>query len=85
MIHGNGSITKEEAVREIRSIIQSSGREMLRLVLQEKDSVVPRACKDLFWQMGKVSNFFYWKDDGYVLNDLINAVNEVLYEPIVLC
>ena len=44
MIHGGGVITEEEAIKELKSIIGSKRRELLKLVLQEKSSVVPRAC-----------------------------------------
>lgn len=84
MIHGKGSITEEEAVEELKSIIESSRRELLRLVLQEKDSMVPRACKDLFWKMCKVVHLFYMKDDGFTSHEMINAANAVLNESIVL-
>ncbi|KAB2615516.1 ent-kaur-16-ene synthase [Pyrus ussuriensis x Pyrus communis] len=59
-------------------------RELLRVVLLEKGSVVPRACKDLFWNLNKVMHLFYWKDDGYVGNEMMKAVNEVIGELIVL-
>ncbi|KAI4333267.1 hypothetical protein L6164_018099 [Bauhinia variegata] len=39
VVRGNGAVTEEE---------------LLRRVLQEKGSIVPRACKDLFWTMTKV-------------------------------
>ena len=44
MIHGGGVITEEEAIKELKSIIGRKWRELLKLVLQEKSSVVPRAC-----------------------------------------
>ena len=43
VIH-SGLITEEEAMKELKSIIGSKRRELLKLVLQEKSSVVPRAC-----------------------------------------
>ena len=44
VIHSGGVITEEEAIKELKSIIGSKRRELLKLVLQEKSSVVPRAC-----------------------------------------
>jgi ent-kaurene synthase len=84
MIHGGGVFTEEEAIKELKSIIGSKRRELLKLVLQEKGSVVPRACKDFFWKMIKVLHLFYMKDDGFTSNEMINAVNAVIEEPIVL-
>ena len=76
------SVTAEEVIRKIRAQIDSERRELLRLVLQENGSIVPRACKDLFWNMSKVVHLFYKKDDGFTKHDMLNAVNEVIHEPI---
>ncbi|PRQ30350.1 putative ent-kaurene synthase [Rosa chinensis] len=64
MLHGNGSATDEETFSEMKSIIAIKRRELQRLVLQ-KDSLVPRACKDLFWNMCKIVHLFYAKHDGF--------------------
>ncbi|XP_062170077.1 ent-kaurene synthase, chloroplastic-like [Alnus glutinosa] len=84
IIHGDGINTEEEAVKELKSFIASRRRELLKLVLQEKSSVVPRACKDLFWKMIKVLHLFYRKDDGFTSDEMINVVNAIIEEPIVL-
>ncbi|OMP00169.1 hypothetical protein CCACVL1_03450 [Corchorus capsularis] len=83
VIHGTGAVT-EDVNKEMKHLIQDRRRELLRLVLQENGSVVPRACKELFWNMSKILHFFYIKDDGFTSNDMITAVNSVLYEPIFL-
>ncbi|KAL6206008.1 hypothetical protein ACLB2K_023259 [Fragaria x ananassa] len=44
MIHCNGSIREEEVIDEMKRIITSKRRELQGLVLQEKDSVIPRCC-----------------------------------------
>ncbi|OVA15215.1 Terpene synthase [Macleaya cordata] len=83
MIHGNGVITEEEAMGKIRGIIDNSRKELLRLVLQTKDSVVPRPCKDLFWKMSKVLHLFYRKNDGFTsVQEMVSAVNAVIEEPV---
>ncbi|KAM4080354.1 hypothetical protein ACJW30_11G009100 [Castanea mollissima] len=74
VIHSGGVITEEKAVKE----------ELLKLVLQEKSSAVPRACKDLFCIMTKVLHLFYMNDDGFTLHEMINAIKAVIEEPIVL-
>lgn len=84
MIHGGGDCTKEETIKEMKSFIAGKRRELLKLVLQNKGSVVPRACKDLFWKMIKVLHLFYMKDDGFTSHEMFNSVNAVLEEPIVL-
>lgn len=84
MIHGTDAITEEEADREIKRSIDSKRRELLRLVLQEKGSVVPRACKDLFWKMSKVVHKFYAEDDGFTSEHMLEAVKAVIHKPISL-
>ncbi|KAM4070765.1 hypothetical protein ACB094_11G008700 [Castanea mollissima] len=74
VIHSGGVITEEKAVKE----------ELLKLVLQEKSSAVPRACKDLFCIMTKVLHLFYMNDDGFTIHEMINALKAVIEEPIVL-
>ncbi|KAJ4841255.1 hypothetical protein Tsubulata_025937, partial [Turnera subulata] len=64
MIHGGGRVTEEDAIKTIKDIIDYKSREMLRLVLQEKNSIIPRACKDLFWEMTRVLHLFYKESEG---------------------
>nr|AUZ98428.1 ent-kaurene synthase isoform X2 [Trachyspermum ammi] len=80
MIHTDAA-TEEDAIREIKCTINLKRRELLQLVLQE-DSVVPRACKDLFWKMCRVLHQFYTKDDGFTSEDMFVAVKDILYKPI---
>ncbi|XP_070662463.1 ent-kaurene synthase-like 1 [Malus domestica] len=83
MIHGSG-VTEEEAISEMKNVIVSKRRELLRLVLLEKGSVVPRACKDLFWNMSKVLHLFYAKHDGFTAHDMMKTAYAVIEEPILL-
>ncbi|XP_008809130.1 ent-kaur-16-ene synthase, chloroplastic isoform X1 [Phoenix dactylifera] len=81
--HGSGSTSEEEAIMEIQSIVDSSRAELLRLVLQNEGSVVPRACKDLFWKMSRILHLFYMKNDGFTSpTEMVSAVNAVIYEPL---
>nr|QIQ56005.1 putative terpene synthase 1 [Eremophila lucida] len=84
MIHSGGGKTKEAAIVEIKRLIDRRRRELLGLVLDGKSSVIPRACKDLFWHMSTVVHLFYSKDDGFTSQDLIQVVNQIIHEPIVL-
>ncbi|XP_050370645.1 ent-kaurene synthase 5, chloroplastic [Argentina anserina] len=84
IIHGNGSVSEEDAINEMKSIITSKRRELRRLVLQDKDSVVPSACKELFWNMSRILHLFYERHDGYTANDMMKTVNELTHEPIIL-
>lgn len=83
MIPSNGVVSEEEAVERISGMIEINRRELLRLVLQSKDSVVPRPCKDLFWKMSKVVHLFYRNNDGFTsLQEMVSAVNAVIEEPL---
>ena len=84
MIHGSGTSTEEESNNEMKSVISGKRRELLRLVLQEKDSRIPRPCRDLFWKMIKVLHMFYLKGDGFTSNEIISTANEVLSESVTI-
>ncbi|XP_058218666.1 ent-kaurene synthase, chloroplastic isoform X2 [Rhododendron vialii] len=84
MIHSSGAVSAEESTRAIKSSIVSQRRELLRLVLETKSSMVPRACKNLFWNMSRVLNLFYMKDDGFTSHDMIHVVKAILHEPLSL-
>ncbi|KAL8147274.1 ent-kaurene synthase-like 1 isoform X1 [Apium graveolens] len=79
MIHTD---SEEAAVQDIKNIINEKRRELQRKVLQDKDSVVPRVCKDLFWKMSRVMHFTYMKDDGFTLDNMFWAVKAIIHEPI---
>lgn len=84
MINAGGDFTKEEASEAIKGNVERTRRELLRLVLQEKNSTVPRACKDLFWKMSCVVHLFYRKDDGFTSHELMNSAKALLEQPMVL-
>ncbi|XP_073279791.1 ent-kaurene synthase TSP4, chloroplastic isoform X2 [Primulina huaijiensis] len=81
---GGNLITREDSTAEIKKLINNSRRELLRLVLERKKGVLPRACRNLFWHMSTVLHLFYIKDDGFTSQDLIKVVNSIIHEPIVL-
>ncbi|GAB2302501.1 hypothetical protein Dimus_036509 [Dionaea muscipula] len=82
--HGKGLVSEEEAIKDMASIIVNKRRELLGLVLQNEDSVVPRACKDLFWKMSKVLHLFYGEDDGFTTENMEGVVRRILQDPVVL-
>ncbi|KAH7861589.1 hypothetical protein Vadar_028063 [Vaccinium darrowii] len=84
MIHSSGAVSAEEAIRDFNSSIVSQRRELLRLVLETKNSMVPRACKDLFWNTIRVLNLFYLTDDGFTSHEMIHVAKAILYEPLAL-
>nr|AGN70881.1 ent-kaurene synthase [Plectranthus barbatus] len=84
MVNNEGEISWEAAILEVKSWIERERRELLRSVLEEEKSVVPKACKELFWHMCTVVHLFYSKDDGFTSQDLLSAVNAIIYQPLVL-
>lgn len=80
--NGNSGITEEEVVKEINMLVNDKRKELMRLVMQGNGSIVPRACKDVFWSMCNVLNLFYATNDGYSGNDILDIVKEIIYEPV---
>ncbi|CAI9279040.1 unnamed protein product [Lactuca saligna] len=78
----NTGIGEQEAVEEIKMLMENHRREMMKLVLETKGSIVPKACKDAFWSMCNVVNLFYAKDDGYTGNAILDVVKEIIYDPV---
>lgn len=84
MIHGNGAVTYEGAIDKMKEVIEENRKELLRLVLQEKGSLVPRNCKDVFWKITKAAYLFYNKIDQFSSHEMHSTVNSVIKEPIIL-
>ncbi|GKD15230.1 Ent-kaur-16-ene synthase, chloroplastic-like protein [Tanacetum coccineum] len=82
MSHEKSGIVNDEIVKEIKILVKNQRREIMQLVLEAKGSIVPRACKDVFWNTCNVLNLFYATDDGFTGNALLDIVKGVIYEPI---
>ena len=81
-LHSGGSMSIEAAKNAIQKSIVASRRDLLRLVLKE-GTVVPRACKELFWKMCKILHLFYFRTDGFSSpKEMASAVNAVINEPL---
>ncbi|KAL2475887.1 Ent-kaur-16-ene synthase [Abeliophyllum distichum] len=84
IIGGGSDMAEEAAIAEMKRLISSKSRELLRLVLHGKNSALPKACKDLFWHMCTVLHLFYNKDDGFTSDEMISVVNAIIHQPIVV-
>lgn len=82
IIHGIGGQTQEAVLEELRHQINTQRRELLRLVLHQNDSVLPRVCRDLFWNMSQILHLFYAKDDGFTSKEMTKSVGTILFEPL---
>ncbi|MFS8027330.1 putative ent-kaurene synthase [Helianthus anomalus] len=80
--NGESGNVEEEVVKEMMTMIKNKRREMMKLVTEEKGSIVPRACKDAFWNMCNVLNLFYAKDDGFTGDSILGIVKDVIYKPL---
>ncbi|XP_044967652.1 ent-kaur-16-ene synthase, chloroplastic isoform X2 [Hordeum vulgare subsp. vulgare] len=84
VLHSGGSMSVETAKETIWKAIASCRKGLLKLVLRE-NTVVPRPCKELFWKMCKIVHLFYSQTDGFTSpNEMVSAVNAVIYEPLKL-
>lgn len=83
MTHDPAVNTQEEAMSKMRDIIDSSRRELMELVLRTSGSIVPRPCKDLFWNMCRVVHLFYDTNDGFTsVEQMVSDVKAVMYVPL---
>ncbi|KAL4586173.1 hypothetical protein LXL04_010805 [Taraxacum kok-saghyz] len=73
---------EEEVVNEMKNLTGKSEKKMMKLVMETKGSVVPKECKDVFWNMCNVLNLFYATDDGFTGNAILDVVKEIIYEPV---
>ncbi|KAK2967945.1 hypothetical protein RJ640_026372 [Escallonia rubra] len=79
----NGSLTKEDAIVEVRNMIESSRREVLRMMLQTQESSVPKAVKESVWKLSKFCHYLYARGDEFrtpVLGK--DDIKKIFYEPI---
>ncbi|KAK9051395.1 hypothetical protein SSX86_028022 [Deinandra increscens subsp. villosa] len=81
--NGESGNVEEEVVKEMTIMIKNKRREMMKLVMEEKGSIVPRACKDAFWNMCNVLSLFYENDDGFTGDAILGVVKDVVYNPLV--
>ncbi|KAG6514687.1 hypothetical protein ZIOFF_025057 [Zingiber officinale] len=83
LLHSAGSTSEEEAKQQIRGEIESARTELLRMVVQQDGSVVPRPCKDLFWKTCKILHLFYTNNDEFTSpKEIVRTVHAVIHEPI---
>ncbi|KAK6933936.1 Terpene synthase, metal-binding domain [Dillenia turbinata] len=81
MIHNDNIITEEDSVKAVKNMIHKNRKKLLGMISQTEGSVVPRACKDLFWDMSQVLHFFYSVDGFASPKEMISAMNEVIHKP----
>ncbi|KAM0017121.1 putative ent-kaurene synthase [Helianthus debilis subsp. tardiflorus] len=80
--YGKSGIEEEEIVDEIKMLIDDLEKKLMKMVLERKESIVPNACKDVFWKTCCSGKFFYATDDGFSGENILDTVKDVMYEPV---
>ncbi|CAI0379010.1 unnamed protein product [Linum tenue] len=81
LLHEGGR-TLDDAMEEVKRAIERERKQLLRLVLLEKEKGIPNCCKQLFWNMAKACHLFYLNDDGYTNEEMVSVAKSILDEPI---
>ncbi|WVZ74936.1 hypothetical protein U9M48_023050 [Paspalum notatum var. saurae] len=77
-----GPASIDAAKAEVRGLIADSRRELLKLLVSE-GGVIPRPCRDVFWNTDKITHRFYSEGDGFNMpKKLIAAVQAVVHDPL---
>nr|ADB55708.1 (-)-ent-kaurene synthase [Picea glauca] len=77
----NSGTTMEDAIVYLRKTIDESRQLLLKEVL--RPSIVPRECKQLHWNMMRILQLFYLKNDGFTSpTEMLGYVNAVIVDPI---
>lgn len=77
-----GKISEEEVMTKMRTI-ESNRRKLQQMILQTKQSLVPKACKELFWKANKVLHHYYISSDEVTSpHKVVNEMNLVILDKI---
>ncbi|KAL3846298.1 hypothetical protein ACJIZ3_003701 [Penstemon smallii] len=81
----DGANPEEEAISKMQQIIEQKKIELQQMVLQTKESMVPKEYNDLFWMTYKVACYAYIDGDGFsYTKKVIEDMNALFHEPLVL-
>nr|WJJ50356.1 diterpene synthase 2 [Cephalotaxus harringtonia] len=71
----------ENALERIRQIVNESTHKLLGNLLQP--SVLPRDCKQLYWNMVRIMQLIYLKTDGFSSpTEMLEHINTVIFDPV---
>uniref|UniRef100_K4IAL8 Diterpene synthase 3, chloroplastic n=1 Tax=Salvia sclarea TaxID=38869 RepID=TPS3_SALSC len=79
----NGSMSKEAAISEMITMSNTLRKQILTIVL-DNNSVFPKPCKQIFWNMLVANQLFYRKDDGFWSKELLKVAHQIVHQPILL-
>ncbi|XP_055961888.1 ent-kaur-16-ene synthase, chloroplastic-like [Mercurialis annua] len=86
ILHSEESMTEEEAIEAIKKEIEIYRKQLLRMVVQKENSLLPKSLRDYFWKTSKMMHYVYKDNDGYsnIKNEMENDAKKLLWEPISL-
>ncbi|CAA7388078.1 unnamed protein product [Spirodela intermedia] len=75
VLEGGGSLSVDGAKEELRSLVE-----------RNREDIVPRACKDILWNMSGTLHLFYLDNDEFSSPtiQITGAVNSLIHDPIEL-
>ncbi|KAK4267998.1 hypothetical protein QN277_024707 [Acacia crassicarpa] len=86
--NGCGAKSEQEIIEDIKSKIDGTRKEVLRLVLQKEGSIISSDIKKVYWKMCRTLHLAYKKDDVIhakkTPHEMLNIKDVVLNDPIIL-
>ncbi|KAL0312158.1 UNVERIFIED_CONTAM: Class I diterpene synthase TPS6, chloroplastic [Sesamum radiatum] len=80
-----GGISEEDAIREIKKMVEFNRRKLLHMVFQRNGSIVPRECKDVFWKTSKTAYYLYSSGDEFTSpQEMMEDMKSLIYKPLEL-
>ncbi|KAK4388989.1 Cis-abienol synthase, chloroplastic [Sesamum angolense] len=80
-----GGISEEDAIWEIKKIVEFNRRKLLQMVYQRNGSIVPRECKDIFWKTSKIAYYLYSSGDEFTSpQEMMEDMKSLIYKPLEL-
>lgn len=78
-----GAISEEEAISNIEKMVEYNRRKLLQMILQTKGSLVPKQCKDVFWNTCKIAYYLYSHADEFTSpQQMIEDMKLLIHEPL---
>ncbi|KAK4435738.1 Cis-abienol synthase, chloroplastic [Sesamum alatum] len=80
-----GAISEEDAISEIEKLVEYNRRKLLQLILQTEGSRMPKECKHVFWQSGKIGYYLYSHGDEFTSpQQMMEDAKSLIFQPLSL-
>nr|UXG91345.1 (+)-kaurene synthase [Callicarpa americana] len=78
-----GAISEEDAISNIEKMVEYNRRKLLQMILQTKGSLVPKECKDVFWNTCKIAYYLYSHADEFTSpQQMMEDMKLLIHEPL---